>query len=391
MNQPAISVHNQGVKKFLSLLVLTALISVSHSAIAQTADAPVFRPLFNKNDLEGWVPVNIAPSTFSMEDGILKCTGKPIGEIRTEKMYQNFILEIEWRHLKPRGNAGIFIWADDITARGQPFHRGIEVQVLENAYGNTKNYTTHGDIFPIHGAKMNPINGRGGGRAFPTENRSKPSPQWNHYRIVGIDGKVSLAVNGKVVTQGENCNPRKGYICIESEGGVVEYRNGRIAELPGDEVPAEETAIANRGYRTLYTGVDFDGWKAGDGWKMNGWQIAFDEKAEPTSELTTTTSRGDFGFVFDVKTSDKSGIPLIFLRGKGGPSVSIDRKLHGDKLEEVGRWNRIDGEVRGTKVTGTINGKPFESESQSKGEATGPITIVPDGPVHFANIFAREL
>ena len=47
-------------------------------------------------------------------------------------------------------------------------------------------------------AKMTPINGRGGSRAFPTEERSKPSPQWNHYRIVCQDGAISLAVNGKV-------------------------------------------------------------------------------------------------------------------------------------------------------------------------------------------------
>ena len=121
---------------------------------------------------------------------------------------------------------------DDITARGQPFHRGVEVQVLENAYGQGKGHTTHGDIFPIHGAKMTPINGRGGGRAFPTEERSKPSPEWNHYRIECRDGNISLAVNGKVVTQGKDASPRKGYICMESEGGIVHYRNARIKELP---------------------------------------------------------------------------------------------------------------------------------------------------------------
>ncbi|MCB1230342.1 MAG: DUF1080 domain-containing protein, partial [Verrucomicrobiae bacterium] len=133
---------------FLFTVCLAAL--TSHSAIAETDDEG-FRPLLNGKDLTGWVVVNTAPSTWSFnEEGYLVCTGKPIGEIRTEKMYQNFILEVEWRHLKPKGNAGIFLWADDITARGQPFHRGIEVQVLENAYGDTQSHTTHGDIFPIH-------------------------------------------------------------------------------------------------------------------------------------------------------------------------------------------------------------------------------------------------
>jgi hypothetical protein len=167
------------------------------------ADPDGFEPLFNGKDLTGWVVVNTAPSTWSFnEEGYLVCSGKPIGEIRTERMYQIFILEAEGRHLVPKGNAGIFVWADDITARGQPFHRGVEVQVLEDAYGNTKSYSTHGDIFPIHGATMTPENGRGGSRAFPTEERSKPSPEWNHYRIECRDGEISLAVNGKVVTRG---------------------------------------------------------------------------------------------------------------------------------------------------------------------------------------------
>ncbi len=206
---------------------LTAVLLFSPLVLAQD-----WKPLFNGKSLDGWVYVNTPPDTWSVQDNMLICSGKPIGEIRTDRMYQNFVLELEWRHMVPGGNAGIFVWADDITSRGVPFHRGIEVQVLENDYGNSDSHTTHGDIFPIHGATMNPINGRGGSRAFPTENRSKPSPEWNHYRITCQDGAISLEVNGALVTQGKECNPRKGYICIESEGGVVHYKNIRIQELP---------------------------------------------------------------------------------------------------------------------------------------------------------------
>ena len=227
-----------------------------------------------------------------------------IGELRTERMYQNFIMEVEWRHMKPKGNAGIFVWADDITARGQPFHRGVEVQVLENSYGNTRGYTTHGDIFPIHGATMTPVNGRGGSRAFPVENRSRPSPDWNHYRIVCNDGNISLAVNGKVVTKGKNSNPRKGYICIESEGGVVHYRNMRIKELPNTPIKPEQIAIMDRGYRCLYSGVDFSGWKATSGWRSHDWQFRFHgSKDEKDTSLESEELFDDYGFIFDVRVS----------------------------------------------------------------------------------------
>ena len=114
------------------------LVFVTHLA-AQDDD---FKPLFNGKNLDGWQRVNTDESTWSVKDGMLLCTGKPIGELRTTRMYQNFILEVEWRHMKPKGNAGIFVWADDITAPGVPFHRSIEVQVLENEYGNTRGHTT---------------------------------------------------------------------------------------------------------------------------------------------------------------------------------------------------------------------------------------------------------
>ena len=109
-------------------LPLGLALLLSLAAVAAEEDG--FSPLFNGKDLSGWVPVNTAPSTWSVRDGMLICSGKPIGELRTDRMYQNFIMEVEWRHMKPRGNAGIFVWADDITARGQPFHRSIEVLSL---------------------------------------------------------------------------------------------------------------------------------------------------------------------------------------------------------------------------------------------------------------------
>ena len=108
-----------------SVAALSVLVVAVSAAVSADKHTEEFRPLFNGKDLTGWVPVNTAPSTWSVQDGMLVCTGKPTGELRTDRMYQNFILEVEWRHMVPRGNAGIFVWADDITAKGQPFHRGI--------------------------------------------------------------------------------------------------------------------------------------------------------------------------------------------------------------------------------------------------------------------------
>jgi hypothetical protein len=222
---------------------LVAVLCLGHLAAEEPKpDEEGFVPLFNGENLDGWVPINVKPETFSVKDGVIYCTGQPIGIMRTDRMYENFILELEWRHLKPGGNAGLFVWSDGVIAPGTPFARSIEVQILDGH--ETENYTSHGDVFSIHGASFVPDRPHPNGweRSLPSEKRAKPSPHWNHYRVECNDGRISLAVNGKVVSGGHSARPRKGYICLESEGSPVEFRNLRIKELPSTNPRPEEVA-----------------------------------------------------------------------------------------------------------------------------------------------------
>ena len=201
-----------------------------------------FVPLFNGRDLSNWVPINVSPETFSVRDGVIYCTGQPTGIMRTDRMYENFVLELDWRHLKPGGNAGLFVWSDGVIAEPTPFARSIEVQILDGH--ETPNYTSDGDVFAIHGASFVPNRPHPGGwmRCLPSEKRSHPSPGWNHYRVECRDGRISLAVNGKEVSGGHDAKPRKGYICLESEGGLIEFKNLRIHEFPSTNPAPDEIA-----------------------------------------------------------------------------------------------------------------------------------------------------
>ncbi len=382
-----------------SIVAITTLFCVPSIICAEDADADGFHPMLNGQDLTGWVLVNTPAETWSFKDGMLVCTGKPIGEIRTEKMYQNFIMEVEWRHLVPKGNAGIFVWADDITAKGQPFHRGIEVQVLENAYGNTRSFTPHGDIFPIHGAKMTPVNGRGGSRAFPTEERAKPSPEWNHYRIECNAGEISLAVNGTVVTQGADCSPSKGYICIESEGGVVNYRNMRIKELPDTPISDEHVATANRNFRSLYSGLNLAGWQTtkegAASWKSHDWTLSFDGKVSSVraAALISDEKFDDLQFIIDVKLKDETSSVVIQLPGRTNFDLRAENVR--SAFDATNRWNRVEGSVNGGQVLLTVNGKLVHSgtllSNDLQADSTGSIILIPVGAVDFANIYVRPL
>jgi hypothetical protein len=435
----------------LSLSFLLLLLSAVGGRAAEN-DQDRFEPMMNGQNLDGWVNVNCAPSTWSVRDGLIYCTGKPIGELRTNRMYQNFILEAEWRHLQPQGNAGIFVWADALPARGQPFHRAVEVQVLDGREG--PGHTSDGDVFPIHGATMVPANGRGGGmRSFPTEKRSRPSPQWNHYRIECVDGNIRLAVNGKVVTEGSQCSPRKGYICLESEGSPVEFRNLKIMPLAGGELADNQVAEGDQGFVSLYNGVDLAGWKVDEHhqghWQPKDWILAYDGQADGDDpNLWTNESFGDFQLIVDWRwpaPSDKavarpvilpSGqyaqnddgsprqvqVPVadsgIYLRGSSKAQVNIwqwpigsgevwgyrtDEALPADVRakatplvaadQPVGQWNRFLITMQGEELAVELNGQTVIDHCQLPGvPARGPIALQHHGDaIEFANIFIRPL
>src|SRR6516225_2692544 len=213
--------------KRTDLLSLAALAALALTGSGSLRADDGFRPLFNGRDLAGWVPVNVAPETFRVRDGMIVSTGKPTGVLRTDRPYENFVLELEWRHMQPGGNAGLFVWSDALPAVGVPFTRSFEVQILDGHDG--PNYTSHGDVFGIWGATMTPDRPHPAGwmRSLPIEKRARPSPEWNHYQVSCQDGVLKLAVNGKEVSGASHCVPRKGYICLESEGSECHFRNIR--------------------------------------------------------------------------------------------------------------------------------------------------------------------
>lgn len=362
------------------------LLAISLCASALAADEDGFKPLFNGKDLSGWVNANCAPETWSVTNGMIHCTGRPTGAIRTERQYENFILEAEWRHLSGGGNSGIFIWGTPIAAPGVPFLRGIEVQVLDHGYNaNGKNewYTTHGDVFPIHGATMKPFGRHNGQRSFPSEERSKPSPEWNHYRIVCTNGTIRLSVNGKEVSGGEDCNYRKGYLALESEGGPVQFRNVRIKELPASNTPANLTAPADEGFRAIFNGLDLRGWKANDRWNAEGERLRLKKGESANNTLWTEKEYGDAEFIVDVRSFKES--PQTAIIDFRGIKIPLD---HG----ATNGYTRFQISLKSDQLTLTRDSQLIYKHSPSGAVSPrGPFGISGQAPLELMNLYAREL
>lgn len=191
--------------------------------------------------------VNCYPDTWTWKNDLLICTGKPIGVMRTRQMFTNFELVVEWRHLKAAGNSGVFVWVPEVALKelkpdALPGY-GIEVQMLDHGYTTQYEqktgkkpdwFTTNGDIFPVGQSKLKVFapTSPNGERSFPRKNLSRGVGEWNHYYVRAINGEVRLWVNGEEVSGGSGAEPRTGYLCMESEGSPIEFKNLRIRELP---------------------------------------------------------------------------------------------------------------------------------------------------------------
>jgi hypothetical protein len=238
--------------RFASLALALSLSLTAAAPADEAADQPKAvidgsGPGWRSLGQDDFVNVNCADDTWTWKDGTAHCTGQPVGVIRTKRPFTNFELVSQWRHLTSGGNSGIFVWTSDEAVKdiqpGTLPKGGIEVQVLD--LGFTKKYeessgqkgnwfTTHGDVFPVGTAKMKPFQPTSpdGSRSFPRKELVKASDEWNHYYIRAINGEVRLWVNGEEVSGGADCDPRTGYLCLESEGAPVEFKGLRIRELP---------------------------------------------------------------------------------------------------------------------------------------------------------------
>ncbi len=208
-----------------------------------------FVELFNGKDLTGWVNVNTSPDTWTVRDGVLVCSGRPLGVMRSEKQYENFVLHIEWMHLEPGGNSGVFLWSNAQPREDDRLPDGVEVQMLELDWVklNTRDGKVppiayvHGELFGVGGVTIVPDNPRGE-RSKSTENLCRGRGEWNTYDVVAVDGVVKLAVNGKFVNGVSRSTRRKGYLCLESEGGLIHFRNIRVLELPPGVTTPDQVA-----------------------------------------------------------------------------------------------------------------------------------------------------
>ena len=217
----------------MAAAVVTVVMLAASAAGPEKKNEPIVPKektmLWNGEDFTGWKlfvpePDHDVTKTWSVKDGVIRCTGRPAGYMRTEKNYANYLFHVEWRWPGDGGNNGALV---HMSGDDKVWPKSLECQLHS---GNA------GDFWVIGGLEI-AEHAKGGKRVRGRnvkklkESSEKPLGQWNAYDIICKDDWIVVLVNGVLQNVGTRCSDRSGKICLQSEGALIEYRNIYIEPL----------------------------------------------------------------------------------------------------------------------------------------------------------------
>jgi hypothetical protein len=220
------------MRRFGIVMAVVGLLVVA--AISQEEQKGPITPkekivLWNGKDFAGWKlfvpdPAHDVTKTWSINEAVIRCEGRPAGYMRTEADYANYLFHVEWRWPERGGNSGVLVHTSgpDVV-----WPKSLECQLAsENA----------GDFWVIGGieTKEHSQGGKRVGDRRTTKlkkSSEKPLGQWNSYDIICKDDWVVVLANGVLQNVATRCSVTSGKICLQSEGAQIEFRNIYVEPL----------------------------------------------------------------------------------------------------------------------------------------------------------------
>ena len=206
----------------LAVLLIITLLAISDVTMAQEKTNKTKGEkiqLFNGKDLGNWVfqlkdPAVDPASVFTVQKGVIHISGNPFGYMRTKNVYSDYKLHVEWRWPVEATNSGVFVHGQEPDAI---WLKCVECQLKA---GNA------GDFVCMNGADMNERTDKSNAVVNKKAGSSeKPTGEWNTMEVICKTNTIEVFVNGVLQNKGTNVNVTKGFICLQSEGKDIEFRN----------------------------------------------------------------------------------------------------------------------------------------------------------------------
>ncbi|MDX2248967.1 MAG: DUF1080 domain-containing protein [Bacteroidia bacterium] len=291
-----------------SLIIL--FLSLSFSVFGQGE----WKTLFNGKDFTGWKQLN-GQAKYTIEDGAVVGTtvrGTPNSFMATEKMYGDFILELEF-WVDPEMNSGIQIRSNSLPEykEGRVHGYQIEIDPSERGWsGGIYDEARRGWLYPMD---HNP----GARTAFKNN-------QWNHYRVEAIGPSIRTWVNGIPTADLIDNMTAEGFIALQvhsirdedPEGKQIKWRNIFIQTENLKPSPWTDIHVVNnipnylspqeraQGWQLLFDGKTTQGWRGANKpqFPAKGWKVENGELIVLSSSGAESQNGGDIITVDEFST-----------------------------------------------------------------------------------------
>ena len=379
--------------------------------------------LFNGKDLTGWTPYlrggqGDPKNTWSVKDGVIACTGKPSGYIRTEVDYADYKLHVEWRWPGKGGNSGVLV---HMSGKDTVWPKSIEAQLMS---GNA------GDFFVIGGTDFKEHKGQKGRRTPKAAKSSeKALGEWNSYDIICKGGSILPYVNGVLQNTATEATVKSGKICLQSEGRPIEFRNVYVEPVKAGPIVPDKKIV-------LFNGKDLTGWvpylrppKGGETpdpkntWSVKDGVIIC--KGTPAGYIRTKVDYADYKLHVEWRWPGKGGNSgvLVHMSGKdlvwprslecqlmsgnagdfwligGGVDFKEHKGMEGRRKPKgkpssekpLGQWNTYEIICKGDSVLPYVNGV-LQNTATEATVKSGKICLQSEGQlIEFRNIYIEPV
>lgn len=391
--------------KLFSILTICCINFPSQS-FSQTAAK--WKNLFNGKDLTGWKQIG-GQATYEAKNGEIVGTtvpNQPNSFLTTEKMYGNFILELQlW--VDNSMNSGVQIRSESKAdyQNGRVHGYQVEIDPSERAWsGGLYDESRRGWLYPL---EINPA----GKKAFKKDT-------WNTYRIEAIGNSIRVWVNGIPTANLVDDFTPSGFIALQvhsigkddTPGKQIRWRNIKIQtenlkpskmdqiyvvnNLPNN-LSAQEQA---EGYSLLFDGKSSKGWRGAykktfpeKGWKIEDGVLSVQKSggAESTNggDIVTEKQYGAFELKFDFRLTEgaNSGVKYFVTESEGnkGSAIGLEYQILDDAKHPDAKLGK-DGNRTLASVYDLIRGEKIRNGMKKIGEWNkGLIRVYPNNKIEY--------
>ncbi|HKI36139.1 MAG TPA: DUF1080 domain-containing protein [Gemmataceae bacterium] len=320
-----------------------------------------FVSLFDGKDFSGWrfgngSALDKLPPNWKVEDDVIKLSGGASPHLASQWDYDDFDLRLEWRGFFKGYNSGVYVRSG-------------------RAVGDNQINLAQSDAGHLMGKFK-------GGNKVPE--LQKGLKEWNEWRVLAAGEKMTLWCNGKQAWEVTEFKVPRGYLGLQAEGQVMEFRNLRIKEI---------------GYDSL---SDPKKWAGAERWKTEDGALVPDGAAE--------TAKKDYkSYVLRLEwAAEKGAMGAVGLRGgkseaaivfgdvaEGSGAIPTAGAKPQKKLDNpLGQWNYLEVRVAGDKGRVWLNGSVVADGVDLKKvkdlPGSGAVGLKGEGGLRVRNVRIKE-